>query len=154
MINYNFSINSGYNYAIDRLKTQIKAIADDTPTAIYSDNNIFDYTSLLTVAISQANFPLCILKVDNEEMRSDSRQNSNLVIEIYTIFNRQDKSFATTLNQIISTTRNVLAETYSNEFKILEIQRDALPSELNESLNTFKPIWAIKYTIEYNNVRY
>ena len=154
MASYNFSILSGYKNALDRLKAQIKVVSDDTPTQIFTDNNIFDYSHNLGVAVSNANFPLCVLKVTSEEMKSESRQNSNLVIEMFQVFNNQDKDFYIELNQIVSTFRKTFAETYRGEFVVTNIERDEIPSELNANLNKFKPFWSVKYTIEYNNTKY
>lgn len=151
---YNFSNVSGYKFALDLLKTQIKAISDDTPTFIFTDDNIFDYTNNLSEAISQANYPLCILKIDNEQMKSESRQNSNLVIEMYHAFNNQDKDFYIELNQIISTFRNEFADTYFNRFVITEIDRASTPEELGVNLKKYKPFWGVKYTMNYNNTKY
>jgi hypothetical protein len=150
---YNFSNVSGYKWTLDILKVQIKAISDDTPDFIFTDNNIFDYTHNLSSALSQQNFPLCILKVANEEMKSDYNQNSDLVIEMYHVFNNQDKDFYITLNQIISTFRSEFANTYSNRFKIESINRDESPSELSD-LSKYKPFWTVKYTLLNNNIKY
>lgn len=154
MASYTFSNTSGYENALDQLKTQIKAITDDTPTAIFTDNNIFDYTPNMNIASSQGNYPLCILKIGPEEMKTESRQNSNLVIEMYHVFNNNDKDFGIIFNQIISTFRLEFLETYNNTFEMLSIDRDKVPNELSAELNKFKPFWAVKYTINYNNVKY
>lgn len=151
---YSFAINSGYKIALDALKEQIKAVQDDTPTAIFTDKNIFDYTPNMVVKWSQANFPLCILKVQSEEMKSDYNQNSDITIEMYHVFNSNDVNFYDTLNQIVSTFRKEFAETYFNKFRIENIERDNLPSELGSSLNKFNPFYSVSYTIRYNSVKY
>ena len=152
-ISYNFSNVSGYKWTLDRLKLQIKAIADDTPTFIFTNNNIFDYTHNLSEAVSQQNFPLCILKVGTEEIKSGFNQNSDLVIEMYHVFNNQDKDFYITLNQIISTFRSEFAGTFYNRFAIESIERDSSPEELGD-LSKYKPFWTVKYTLLNNNIKY
>lgn len=151
---YNFSINSGYKIALDELKTQIKAVQDDTPTAIFTDKNIFDYTPNMATKWSQANFPLCILKVQSEEMKSNYNQNSDIIIKMYHLFNSNDVNFYNSLNQIISTFRKEFAVTHFNRFRIEEIERDDLPNELGSNFNKLNPFYSVSYTIRYNSVKY
>ena len=87
MANYTFTNTSGYNNAVTILTNQFKAIQDDTATAIFTDDNIFDLTTTMKEVPSQANFPLLIYNIDTEEMNSGGRQSSDLVINCYIVFN-------------------------------------------------------------------
>ncbi len=154
MAEYTFTNTSGYNFAVDRLKIQIKSITDDTATQIFTDDNIFDYTPNVTITLSEANCPLCIFEIDNEEMKSNSHQNSDLVINCYIVFNNKDENFNIIFNQIISTIREKLSGTYVGEFKIENIDRNSVPSDLNQQINKFTPYYSAKFEIIYNNVKY
>lgn len=154
MAEYIFSNTSGYNFALDRLKTQIKSITDDVATQIFTDDNIFDYTSNITTAISEANMPFCIFEIDDELMKSDSNQNSDLVINFYIVFNNKDENFNIIFNQIISTIRTEFSDTFFGTFRIDNIERDSVPTDLNQKLNKYKPFYSAKFTTTYNSVKY
>lgn len=148
-----FTNASGYNEALEKLKTQVLSVTDDNSLQVILPDSFFVYSSNINEVSSQSNYPLFVIDESDELMKLESRQNSDIIFACYLCFN-DNRSFETTYNQIISTFRKVFLEVYYNEFVITRAYRSSgMPTKV-PGTGKHTPLWACRLDIVYNNVIY
>lgn len=152
-----FTTESGYQQTVDRLKSQVAELVDDTtPTAIrvFKDTSIYDYTFGRNKVNAISNYPAFLITAGNEEPAENNIPASTVTFVCYMCFSSTGSTYGKTANEAFSKLRKILKSTPNNGFfKITSVPRDTKPpAGLTTTGN--ENFWSIQFDVTAKQVKY
>ncbi len=153
-----FTNVSGYQATIDRLKSQIAELVDETlptPIQVFKTESILDYTfGTLSVVKSPTNYPLFLITEGAEDETQNNIPVSDISLDCFMCFNENDSEYGKQVNQIFSKLREIFKTHHSGFFKVSNIVRSNKPDALFATNSDKKPFWSISFTVTAKQQKY
>lgn len=152
-----FTNTSGYQQTIDRLKSQVAELVDETtptPIQVFKTASILDYTfGTLSVVNPISTYPLFLITVGDEEP-VQSHLASDISFICYMCFNDGNENYGEQVNQIFSKLKEIFNCDHSDYFVISGVIRSNTAPELFATNSNKKPFWCIQFTVTAKQLVY